>query len=121
MDKITLKNMAFYGYHGMRPEEKSLGQRFYVDISLFLNLSEAGQSDNIHDTVNYAGIYEVVKQAVEGKPCRLIERLADGISCEIMKKYPKVIKIKTTIRKPLAPVPGPIDDVSVTVKRKRKL
>ena len=56
MDKITLKNMAFYGYHGMRPEEKSLGQRFYVDISLFLNLSEAGQSDNIHDTVNYAGI-----------------------------------------------------------------
>lgn len=121
MDKITLKNMAFYGYHGMRPEEKSLGQRFYVDITLFLDLSAAGQSDNIHDTVNYAGIYAVVKQAVEGKPCRLIERLADGISRKIMKEYPTVKKIKTTIRKPLAPVPGPIDDVSVTVKRKRRL
>ena len=32
MDYIKLKNMAFFGYHGDEPEEKTLGQRFYIDV-----------------------------------------------------------------------------------------
>ena len=36
IDRIELEGLAFYGYHGVRPEEKSLGQRFEVDLKLEL-------------------------------------------------------------------------------------
>ena len=121
MDKIRLDNMAFYGYHGIMPEEKSMGQRFYIDVVLYLDLSQAGRSDDISDTVNYAHVYDMVKKTVEGKPFRLIEKLAAVINEKVMDAYPVVKKIRTTVRKPLAPVPGPLDDVSVTIERLRRV
>ncbi len=36
MDKITMKNMQFFGRHGVLPEEKTLGQKFFVDAELYL-------------------------------------------------------------------------------------
>ena len=42
MDKITLKT-CFYGYHGALPEENQLGQRFNLDIELYLDLKEVGE------------------------------------------------------------------------------
>ena len=32
MDRIVLKNMAFYGYHGNLASEQEQGQRFFVDV-----------------------------------------------------------------------------------------
>ena len=34
MDKIILNNLGFYGYHGVLSEEKSLGQKFFIDVEL---------------------------------------------------------------------------------------
>ena len=44
MDKIILKNMAFYGYHGNLDSEKSQGQRFYVDVEIKTDLTKPGQT-----------------------------------------------------------------------------
>ena len=41
MDKIILKGMEFYAYHGVMKEEQRLGQRFIVDITMILSLQEA--------------------------------------------------------------------------------
>ncbi|MDF2720161.1 MAG: dihydroneopterin aldolase [Paenibacillus sp.] len=72
MDKMQLSRMQFYGYHGVFPEENKLGQRFYVDLALSLDLSEAGRTDDLDKTVNYAEVYERVKTIVEGRTFRLI-------------------------------------------------
>ena len=45
MDKIFLKNLAFFGFHGVLQEEKNLGQKFFVDVELSLDLKEAGKSE----------------------------------------------------------------------------
>lgn len=49
MDKIRINRMEFYAYHGLLREEKKLGQRFIVDVELFLPLNRAGRSDRMED------------------------------------------------------------------------
>lgn len=67
MDKIILKNMAFYGYHGNLASENQQGQRFYVDVEITADLTKAGQSDDLQDSINYVDIYERVQAIVTGK------------------------------------------------------
>lgn len=57
MDKIEIKDACIFGYHGVLPEEKRLGQRFVMDITMFCDLSKAGQTDNLNDTVDYSQVY----------------------------------------------------------------
>src|ERR671930_143619 len=56
-DWITLEGMVFYGLHGVDPAEKSLGQRFIVDVALQRDLRKPGRTDNLYDTINYAQVY----------------------------------------------------------------
>lgn len=66
MDYIHLNEMAFYGYHGVLEEETRLGQRFSVTVSLATDLQQAGETDDLAKTVNYAEVYELCKGIVEG-------------------------------------------------------
>lgn len=119
MDRIELKGMAFYGYHGALKEENALGQRFYIDVCLFLSLRRAGETDDLADTVNYAKVYDVVKARAEGKPFHLIERLAAAAASDILDAFPEVVSVSVTVHKPSAPVAGIIDDVAVTIEKRR--
>ena len=56
-DKLILKGLKFYGYHGAIPEEKTLGQMFLVDIDAWVSLKKAGESDNLDDTISYVDIF----------------------------------------------------------------
>lgn len=47
----------FHGYHGVLIEERKLGQKFIVDMDVFLDLKKAGLTDNLEHTVSYASIY----------------------------------------------------------------
>lgn len=117
MDRINLQNMAFYGYHGNLPSENELGQRFFVDISMALDVSKAGQSDQLEDSINYAEIYERTKAIVEGKPHRLIERVGTLIVESIWGHYGGLQGLSVTVRKPEAPIPGVLDYVEVVITR----
>ena len=68
MDRIALEGMVFYGYHGVHPEERRLGQRFVVDLVAERELRTAGLSDDLADTTSYSDIYDVVREVVEGRP-----------------------------------------------------
>jgi 7,8-dihydroneopterin aldolase/epimerase/oxygenase len=56
-DKLVLRGLQFHGFHGVKIEEKKLGQKFVVDVDAWLDLSAAGVSDDIADTVSYTDIY----------------------------------------------------------------
>src|SRR5699024_1187431 len=87
---VELAKMKFYGFHGLLPEETKLGQRFNVTVELYVSLKEAGTSDEMDDSVNYGLVFEVVKNRVEGKPFNLIEALAERISEDLLKEFPKI-------------------------------
>ena len=118
-DKIILKGLKLYGRHGCLPAERELGQWFEVDMALTLDLGRAGQSDGLQDTINYAEIYERVKAAVEGPPYNLIEALAAKL-VEIGFSYSQVEKVKVRLKKPQAPIGGPMDYAAVELKRSRE-
>lgn len=57
VDKLVLRGLQFHGFHGVKQEEKKLGQKFFVDVDAWLDLSTAGATDDISDTVSYTDIY----------------------------------------------------------------
>lgn len=56
-DKLILKGLKFHGFHGVKPEEQSLGQKFLVDIDAWMDLRPAGLSDQLSDSISYTEIY----------------------------------------------------------------
>lgn len=85
-----------------------------------LDLSKVGKSDALEDSVNYVAVYEMVKKRAEGGPYKLLERLAGVINEDIMESFPLVMKVITTVHKPGSPIPGILEDVSVTLSAERK-
>lgn len=120
MDCIQLKKMAFFGYHGDEPEETRLGQRFYIDLTMGLDLSKVGKSDALEDSVNYVEVYQHVKAIAEGGPYKLLERVAGVIIEDLLRSFPLIEEVTVTVHKPGAPVPGIMEDISVTLSGQRK-
>ncbi len=118
MDKITLEGMEFYGYHGAMPEERSLGQRFVVDVELYLDLRQAGETDSLEFTVNYARVFELVQEIVCGPPRLLIESVAESVAGALLEQFP-LAEVLVRVKKPQAPLPGIFSWAAVEIKRKR--
>ncbi len=117
-DRISLRNMAFFAYHGVAQSEKLQGQRFFVDVDLFLDLSRAGAHDDIHSTVDYEGVFGVVKDHVEGKRFHIIEALADTVARSLLAEFP-VERVTIRVRKPSVPLQGILDYTEVEITRDR--
>lgn len=118
-DRILLTGMRFYGYHGVFPEEATLGQAFSVDVELHADLREAGEKDEIRKTVDYGKVYMTVKSIVEGERFKLIEALAEAVAERVLKEHHNAREVVVRVHKPKAPIPGPIDGVTVEIRRKR--
>jgi len=118
-DKIILKNMKFYAYHGVLPEERIKGQYFIIDVELYTNLTLAGNSDNLEHTVNYAEVYNDIKNITLKNKFMLIEKLAETIAQFILGKYKNVVKTKVLVKKPQAPIEGEFDWMGVEIERSR--
>ena len=89
-DAISLIGIVVYGYHGARPEERSLGQRFVVDIDLDLDLTEPSTSDELSDTVNYSEVYQVVTDVLHGPSVNLLETLAGNIANKMLSRFSQI-------------------------------
>ncbi len=107
-DRIFLEGLIFYAYHGVHPEEKRLGQRFIVDISLSRDLRAAGQRDDLTQTTSYSEVYRLAREIVEGGPYDLIETVAERIAAAVLARYPEVWDIRVTVRKPEVPIKGSV-------------
>ena len=118
-DRIRLRGMRFYGYHGVLEAERALGQRFVVDVELALDLRPAGMSDDLALTVSYAEVFEQARDVVEGPPCRLIEAVAERVAGRILDAHDAVEQVRVRVRKPGAPIKGALDTAEVEVVRTR--
>lgn len=118
MDYIHLREMEFYGYHGVLQEETKLGQRFRATVSLAVSTKKAGETDNLQHTVSYVEVYELCKDIIEGKPYQLIEAVAERIASTILEKYEgQVYGCRVELIKPDPPIPGHYKEVAVEIVR----
>jgi dihydroneopterin aldolase len=116
-DRIEIKGIKSFGYHGVFESENIAGQDFFVDISLELDLSRASVTDDVSDTVNYAEITDLVVAEVTGDRVALIEKLAARIADRIKNTYSQIVTVSVTVHKPQAPVNAEVRDISVTINR----
>ncbi len=115
-DRITLKNLVFYAYHGVYAAEKELGQRFEVDVDMYGDFQAPARADDIDLIVSYADVYALVKEIVEEREFNLIEALATAIGDEVLSGHP-VSEVTVRVRKPHAPLGGPADYVECEITR----
>ena len=117
-DRIHLRGVEAFGYHGVLPDEKRDGQPFVVDVVMELDLATAGGSDALDDTVSYAEIAGEVVARITGPSFDLIERLAEVVADDVL-RHRLVDAATVTVHKPQAPVGHPFTDVAVEVHRTR--
>lgn len=118
-DKIILTGIEIFGHHGCTIEEQKLGQKFYVDLELNLDLSKAGHSDDYADTVDYSQVIKLVEEIVSGTPRRLIETVAEELAAKILAEFERVESLTLTLHKPHAPLPMTYSDAAVKIYRAR--
>ncbi|WP_163583019.1 dihydroneopterin aldolase [Gracilibacillus saliphilus] len=121
MDKIYLNQMTFYGFHGVFPEEKKLGQRFLVDVVLEADLKQAGQSDDLQYSIDYGLVYQLTKQIVEGRSKNLIEAVAEEVAETLLSKFDPLQACNVKVMKPDPPIPGHYQSVAVEIYREKSL
>lgn len=115
-DRITLVGIRAFGHHGVLAHERTLGQQFSADVTLHLDLSVAGESDRLADTIDYGQVAAAVSGELSGPPLDTIEAVAHRIA-RMCLADPRCIETEVTVRKPMAPVPVLLDDISVTIRR----
>lgn len=116
-DRVGIEGIQFYAYHGYRSEENTLGQRFELSVQAYLDLSVAGHSDTLEDTLNYQALHLCVTEWVTKHRFRLLERLVDGLADEIFQSFPLVSALKLCIRKLNPPIPHFFGHVEVEITR----
>lgn len=118
-DRIILKDLGFYGYHGLMIEESTLGQRFFIDLTCGADLSVPARTDHISGTISYADIYDVVKSAFEARRFNLIEALGQSIIDGIFAAFPSIEWIEVRVRKPEAPIAMVRGEAAIELFRSR--
>ena len=119
MDRIYIKDLRVFAYHGVNPEEKRDGQTFVLDLTLEADLSQARRSDCLEDTVNYAAVRKAVTAAFTAQKYDLIERAAQVVCDVVLDGFPQVAAVTVELKKPEAPMNAVFDYVSVEMTRCR--
>jgi 7,8-dihydroneopterin aldolase/epimerase/oxygenase len=116
MDSIQLTGIRCYGYTGYLPEERVLGQWFEVDLTVWLDLAIAGQSDAIEDTFDYRGAIAAIDRLIGGSKFALIEKLATAIA-EAVLEFPQIEQVRVRLTKVAPPIPNFTGKISVEIVR----
>jgi dihydroneopterin aldolase len=114
MECIELKKMIFYAYHGATEQERIVGNTFRVDLKIFLDLSIAIGSDKLENTLNYADIYNLVKEEM-ATPSHLLEHIAGRIVGKIKLCYPDISTVHIRLAKINPPVGGELKEAAIII------
>jgi 7,8-dihydroneopterin aldolase/epimerase/oxygenase len=118
-DRIVLKGLQVFARHGLLPEEKTLGQRFALDVTAFLDLRAAGRADDYRQTVCYDALTRLVIDTVTTKRFYLIEAAAEAVAETVLATFPAIERVVVEIRKPAAAIEAVFDHVGVVIERSR--
>ena len=120
MDKIIIKGLKLFAYHGVNPEKKEDGQMFVIDLSADLSLDAPCNTDNVDDTVSYAKVIKTVRRVFSAEKYDLIEKAAQVVADAVLEEYKAIQTVTVTLKKPFAPVKADFEYVAVEITRSRK-
>ena len=111
---IELEGMEFRACHGCLEREKTVGNDFVVDFRGEVDMSAAAESDDLRDAVNYAEVYEVIKEEM-ARPSDLLEHVTGRIVKALEEKFPQFISFSVRVSKKRPPVSGVVQWSRITM------
>ena len=117
-DRITLSAMRFEGHHGVSEEERFLPQPLEVDLEVEADLSRAGRTDDVADTIDYGPLVALVGGVVERGSFRLLEAIAATIADRVLAST-SATAVTVRVRKLAVPVEADLDWAQVEIRRER--
>lgn len=118
-DRIELRGLRLMGICGALPEERARAQPLEIDLDVEADLSVAGSSDQLADTIDYGALCEVVAAVVTGGSPQLLERLATDVAHAVIGADPRVLSVDVSVRKLRPPVPHALATSGVRLQRAR--
>jgi len=118
-DAIFVNGLVLHAYHGVMPHEAKVGQPFGLDLVVDIDLAEASRTDTLKATLSYETLVKTASEAFCVRRYRLVEAAAGAVADAVLNRFPKVVGIRVTVRKPHAPIAATFDDVGVTIVRTR--
>ncbi|WP_421872389.1 dihydroneopterin aldolase [Marinoscillum sp.] len=115
MGKVSLEGMEFYARHGYYEEERKIGNKYSVDVTLDVDFSEAAMADKLEGTVNYERVYEVIAE-VMNIDAQLLEHLAGKIIRQLKEEFPQVNLVEVKVSKYNPPIKGLCHRATVTLE-----
>ncbi len=116
-DAIKITGLRVQTHIGVTDEEQAESQTVVVDLSLHADLTKAGISDDLADTIDYDAVINGVTELVRSSKPRLLEHLAEEI-VNLISRFRLVDRVTVELRKER--LPGPSADVeAVTVRIER--
>ena len=116
MDSINITGIRGYGYTGYLSEEQVLGQWFEVNLTLSIDLTQAGKTDQIEHTLDYRQAIAIVKNLIQSNRFALVEKLAAAIADEIL-QLDRVQQVRVQLTKPAAPIPDFGGKITIDIAR----
>ena len=110
--EIILKGIHFYAYHGLLPQEAVVGNEYVITIMLSVDISKAMQTDDVHDTVNYAEVYQVVKTEMQQRS-NLLEHVAGRIAHRLLHDFPTITSVDIQLEKLNPPLGAAISSSAI--------
>jgi len=118
-DRIELRGLTVRGHHGVFEHERTDGQDFVVDITVWIDLAAAAASDELADTLDYGALAQRAADVIAGEPRNLIETVAAEVAEGVMADE-RVHAVEVVLHKPNAPIPLAFNDVAVVARRSRR-
>lgn len=106
--------MKFHAYHGVLSQEKIIGGSFLVNLLMEADLTNAIKTDNVEDTINYADVYDLIKDEMH-TPSHLLEHIAGRIYRKLIEKYPEIKSLEVSVSKLNPPVNGEMDRAEIVI------
>ena len=115
MHKIEIEGIKVYAYHGCLEEEGKIGANYVIDVIIETNFTEAAQTDDLHKTIDYVAVYDIVKTQMAIRS-NLIEHVCQRIVNELKKEFLLLnTKLEVKVSKLNPPMHGDVERVSVII------
>ncbi len=87
--KIELNRIKIRAYHGVFAQERIRGNDFEVTVHLSYDMTDAAQSDELSQSVDYSRVLEIIRTTMS-RPSRLLENVASRLKENILADFPQV-------------------------------
>lgn len=115
MNRVVLKGLRIFAYHGVMPQENKVGAYFTIDVRLDTDFSHAMETDELEGTISYADVYDIIRREM-AIPSKLLEHVGGRIVKALRSELPNINKVYIRILKENPPMGADLTGAGIEIE-----